>query len=529
LPALSFDERRVDAVFAELDQCQLPGAMAGVAINGRPVYRKGFGLANMELPLVLAPTLRSRIGSTSKHFTCLAYMLLCEEGKASMDEPLGKVMPELHPVAHAVTARQLMGNTSGLLDSYDLMYQFSGLGERVTSEDLVAYYEDIATVNAPPGTAWIYNNGGFELLRVLIERISGQRFERFMSERIFQPLGMYDTLVHRSWGGDFVPNRAAAHMAGPRGSFEKWTWSEIVGAGGILSTVDDMLRWLTHMDQPVVGSRSTWAMMQTPQTLANGSATAYGLGLMLGSYRGVEMIYHGGGGCGSNAQMLKLPALGLDIVVLVNRSDVWSTLLANRIMDVCISGLAPTPDSSKQILAAGVFRSPRTHRVVELFAREGQQIAAVGGNDLPVAADERGVLWPTGVAAYMKQSFTLLGDRARPDSVLLNDCGSLDEMVRVAPCTKPDITPLPARYRSAETGSEVQLAATEHGLNMSTWGRYGSMQYDVDCLAHGVWRARSPTMSALPWVGGILAFEPDGQAFHYSTTQMWALHFRRCG
>ena len=94
---VKFDEEKVDSIFAELDQCHLPGAAVGIAVDGLPVYRKGFGLASMELPVLLSPTIRMRIGSTSKHFTCLAYLLLCEEGRAEIDDPIGKYLPELHP------------------------------------------------------------------------------------------------------------------------------------------------------------------------------------------------------------------------------------------------------------------------------------------------------------------------------------------------------------------------------------------------------------------------------------------------
>src|SRR5262245_34637843 len=108
-----FDEKKIDAIFASYNQCHLPGMAVGIAVRGKPVYRKGFGLASLELPLVLTPATRIRIGSTSKHFTCLAYLLLCEEGRAAIDDPLGKHLPEVHPIARAVTMRQLMGNISG--------------------------------------------------------------------------------------------------------------------------------------------------------------------------------------------------------------------------------------------------------------------------------------------------------------------------------------------------------------------------------------------------------------------------------
>src|SRR5262249_41375787 len=92
---INFDARKIDAIFADLDQCRLPGAAVGIAIDGVPVYRKGFGLASMELPITLSTSTRMRIGSTSKQFTCLALMLLCEAGKADIDDSIGDYLPEL--------------------------------------------------------------------------------------------------------------------------------------------------------------------------------------------------------------------------------------------------------------------------------------------------------------------------------------------------------------------------------------------------------------------------------------------------
>jgi len=227
---VQFDERKVDAIFAGVDQCHLPGVAVGIAIEGKPVYRKGFGLASMELPTLLSPSIRMRIASTSKHFTCLAYLLLCEEGGAGIDDPVGRHLPELNPVAHGVTMRQLMGNTGGLRDVYDVFVQFNetysrygGVAQSVTSADLLALYRDIDDVNTAPGTAWMYNNGGWLILSAVIERITGKSLERVMWERIFEPIGMYDSLVRRS-DSDFVSNSATPHSLNPAGGFERLYW-----------------------------------------------------------------------------------------------------------------------------------------------------------------------------------------------------------------------------------------------------------------------------------------------------------------
>jgi D-aminopeptidase len=521
---VKIDEAAIDAVFAHLDQSQLPGATVGIAVGGRPVYRKGFGLASIELPVVLTPSTRMRIGSTTKHFTCLTFLLLCEEGRAGLDDPVGRHLPELHAVARDVTMRQLMGNISGLIDPHDLCFQFSGLGPDVTSDQMVAYFQDISAVNAAPGTTWNYNNGGFELVRTVVERLTGQPLGEVMAERLFAPIGMADTVLRSCTYNDFLPNRATAHMVTKEGRFERWTWMEHIGSGGIVSTVDDMLRWLAHMDAPVVGTAQSWAALRTPQTLANGTSTGYGLGLTTSRYRGVEVLHHGGGGLGNNTWMAKVPAAGLDLVVMVNRGDVSGVTLANQILDACLPSLEPAAEPFRGPFATGTFRSPQTGRVVQLLERDGQQIIAIGGLGLPFAPDDAGVLRPLGGVPY-QWAATLDGDPERPDAIRLDLYGNVEDLVRVPAAGLPDAAAIAGRYRSESTGSEVTIVVVDSAARMTTAGRFGSAGYHLEPLADGIWQASAPRAIIPP--GGVLAFDADGRGFGYSTSQTWALPFRR--
>jgi D-aminopeptidase len=522
-----FDERKIDAIFAELDQCCLPGAAVGIAIRGKPMYRRGFGLANMELPVILSPTIRMRIASVTKHFTCLAYLLLCEDGKAGVDDPIGTYLPETHPVTRGVTIRQLMGHLGGLRDAHDLSWQFCGTGRAVSSADLLSLYCDIDSVNAAPGTAWIYSNGGYLMLSVAIERITGQSLEDVLRERIFDPVGMYATLLRRL-DTDFVPNSATLHMVNPTGGYEKSHLGvAFAGEAGMVSTVDDMLRWLAQINAPVVGSTATWEIMKEPQRLTNGTLTGYALGLVTGQYRGVETISHIGGTMGGNARMLKVPAAGLDIVVMVNRGDVWAALLSERILDACLPGLDPIKEPSRGPFASGVFRSPTTGRVVHLFAKEGRQIASIDGTDMLVEPDDGGVLWPVGISRHVKQAVTLAGGGAKPVSIRLSDFGNVDELVREKPLREPDVRVIAGHYladRAAAT--EATILETSDGPQLLTAGRFGSAVYPLENLADGIWRAKSISVMFL---GGILLFDDDGSAFHFSTSSTRALTFRRDG
>ena len=522
--SVKFDERKVDAVFSEFDQCRFPGVAVGIAVGGTPIYRRGFGLASMELPVVLAPTIRMRIASMTKQFTCLAYMLLCEKGRAGIDDSIGTWLPELHPVTRRVTMRQLMGHLGGLRDVHDIVWQLSGTGRPISSTDLLALYQDIDDANAAPGTTWSYNNGGYLLLSAAIERIADRSLEEVLRQDVLEPAGMRDSLLRRV-DTDFVPNSATLHMTVEGGGFERsYLGTALAGEAGMVSTIDDMLRWLAHMDVPVVGSASTWALMKTPQRLANGTSTGYGLGLMVDPYRSIEALAHGGSVMGANSYMLKVPAVGLDVVVLANRFDVAAALLARKVLDICLSDSEPTKEASSVSFAVGTYRSPATGRVVQLFAKEGEQIASIDGYDLPFTSAERGILVPGIVASFMKLKVALIGDAERPVALRLDDFGNVDELVAVK--LPDEILPsaIAGRYRSQTTGTEVEIHETAEGPRLVTAGRFGSTAYALECLAEGVWRARS--MSAMPW-GGIVSFDDVGCRF--TTARTRRLPLRRYG
>src|SRR6185437_10320342 len=218
-----------------------------------------------------SPGMRLRIGSVTKQFTSFAYLLLCEDGLASIDDPLAKFLPDLHPVTHDITMRQLIGHTSGLRDAYDAFIRFNEPYARyadvalsVNSENLLNYYRTIDDREAPPDSTWIYNNGGYLLLSMVIERITGKSLEEVLRERVFDPIGMSDSLILRS-DTDFISNRGSGHVINPAGGYEKMSWGldSFLGAGAMVSTVNDLLRWLAHMEAPEVGSESTWKTMKT--------------------------------------------------------------------------------------------------------------------------------------------------------------------------------------------------------------------------------------------------------------------------
>jgi D-aminopeptidase len=522
--SVQFDESRIDALCRRFDQCHLPGAVVGIALEGRPVYRKGFGLANMDLPMVLTPSTRLRICSVTKQFTALAYLLLCEEGRASIDDRIEQYLPELHPASHGVTLRQLMGNLSGLRDVHGICWQLSGMEAKASSDDLLCAYRQIDDVNFAPGTAYCYNNGGFLLLSAAIERIADQPLEEVFQQRIFERLGMNDSRLERS-DACFAPNSAASHMKSASGGYYKYlVGSAVAGEGGIVSTLDDMLRWLANVRAPRVGTARTWQQLKQSQKLLNGTFSGYGMGLGVGQHRGIETLSHPGGWMGTNAHLLQVPAAGLDIMVIANRHDVASSLLAGEILDACLPHLASPKRVDNRPFATGVFRAPNTGRVVSLRAQEDRQIVSIDGMEMVVQPRESGALHPTGLMAFLRQSFELVGDPVAPTAIRFNDFGNVELCAAVAPSLSAGEA-LQGLYRSASTDSEMQILRTSEGLEAGSTGRFGGVTYQGKPLADRIWQL-VPASDAAQW-GGTLSFSPDYGEFRLSSWSNWAMPFRR--
>ena len=182
----------LDELFQPFARSDLPGLVVGVAQRGKTVYRRGLGLASVELGVANTPWTRMRIGSSSKHFTCLAALLLAEEGRLDLDVDVRRYLPELPELDGERTLRQMMTHSSGLRDYLDLSFIVGGLAVRPKGLALPAQVRQ-SEANFPAGEKMLYCNGGYHLLSIAIARASGMPFEAFMKQRIFAPLGMTNT------------------------------------------------------------------------------------------------------------------------------------------------------------------------------------------------------------------------------------------------------------------------------------------------------------------------------------------------
>lgn len=513
------DAAAVDAIFRDYDQGVLPGVAVAIALDGVPVYRKGFGLASIELPVLLSPHIRMRIGSTTKHFTALAYLLLCEDGKADIDDEIGKYLPELHAENRHATVRQLLWHTSGLRDAFEYTMQLYGTNVRVTDEEMLAFYRAAEGVNAEPETEWSYSNGGYMLVATAIARIAGQSFDDFLRERIFVPAGMHDTLMRR-WDTEFLPNSAALHLRQDGDSWvQHYMGMDLGGAGGIVSTMDDMLRWLRHMDAPVVGSVQSWRHLTTPGRLRTGESTDYGMGLAIETYRGARTISHSGGVISGSSQMIKVPDVRLDISIAANRSDIGTAGLANRIIDACVSGLDPLPSGLGIISPTGTFLSDRTGRVIELTGDDNISAIAVNAFQMPAKLYADGtVRLPPDMAS---RHLEIRPAAAEAEAISFATVGPSDMLRRIEVCHDARLPFERASFRSQGGNFAVSLDHCDGKPRLVT---ERSQIFHLEPITPRVWKALSHVS---PYRAGIVTFSEGSDSFTLTTPRNRDLRFNR--
>src|SRR5262245_41817068 len=233
---------KVDAVFAQYDKPDSPGCALGVIKDGKLVYARGYGMANLEHGVPNGPKLVYDIGSTSKQFAAASVLLLAKQGKLSLDDDARKHIPELPAYQKPITIRHLLHHTSGLRD-YLTLFSLAGVNfdDTTTEKDALDIIIRQKALNFTPGDEWLYSNSGYFLLSIIIKRASGKSFAEFAKENIFDQLGMKHTLIldnHKR----IVPMRATGYSPDPRGGFQiEMSNFEQTGDGAVQTSIEDLL------------------------------------------------------------------------------------------------------------------------------------------------------------------------------------------------------------------------------------------------------------------------------------------------
>ena len=309
---------QVDKLFDVFVESAQPGAAVMVIRDGEIVHARGYGLADLETQRAIDANTAFRLGSVSKQLTALAIMQLAEQGKLSVDDLVGKFVPEL-AVYEGVTLRHLMTHTGGLPDYYDVIDTSGGMPSNADAAKLLG---KMASPVFPPGDHYEYSNPGYDVLANVVEAITGLSLAEYSKQNIFEPAGMTSTVIHDHHRPQ-IANRAIGYDATDDGFVpnDEDPLNGIVGSGGVYSTLNDMYRYDQALYGETLISRAMLEQAWTSAIDAGGKPIDYGFGWRLDEYRGHRRVFHGGSWVGFRALFARYPDDGLSIVMLSNRSD----------------------------------------------------------------------------------------------------------------------------------------------------------------------------------------------------------------
>ena len=338
---------QIDAIFASLKSSNAPGAAVLVVRDGKPVFRRGYGVTDLRTLHPIDASTNFRLASFTKQFTAMSVMLLVHDGKLRYDAHLTDIFPEFPAYGKSITVRSLLNHTSGLPDYEDiLMKQYPNTPDekipQILDAGVLKLLEQQSAGEFPPATKWEYSNSGYAVLAMIVEKVSGKPFGQFLQERIVLPLNMKDTLAYEK-GKNEVPHRAYGHTK------DKDAWrqtdqspaSAVLGDGGIYSSIDDLAKWDRALrDHTLIGEkemRPALAPVQPkdgPSKFPDGTTVSYGFGWFLAPYKGHQRMSHDGETIGFRTTIQRFPGDKLTVIVLANRADINPEELALKVADL---------------------------------------------------------------------------------------------------------------------------------------------------------------------------------------------------
>lgn len=403
-----------DSLFGKWSGPGTPGCALAIERDGKAVLARAWGQADLEHGIANTPQTVFEAGSVSKQFTAAAILLLARDGKLALTDDVRKYVPELPDYGKVITLDHLLTHTSGLRD-WGTLLDVAGWprGTRVFSmEQALALATRQRALNFAPGSQYSYSNTGYVLAAIVIARVSGQSFGEFTHERLFAPLGM----KHTQWRDNFrrvVANRAIAYHHADAGYEQDMPFEDVVGHGGLLTTVGDLLIWNDALAQQRLGPTIA-AQLEQKAVLPAGQVSEYGRGLSVRRYRGALEFAHDGSTAGYRTWMGRYPDQGLSIAVLCNADDAkphrMGRAVAQQILDL------PAYDAAlPQAAAPAASREHAGEFYSELL---GQRLTLSYADDTLMLPDGA-ALRPLGANAYAYKTGQLTFDGA--DQFVVHD------------------------------------------------------------------------------------------------------------
>ncbi len=336
---------QVDRIIQPWNTNRGPGMAVAVLHQDEILHHEGHGMANLEHEIPISSTSVFDVASVSKQFCAFAIAMLVDEGSVSLDEDIRTYLPELPDFGHVVTVRHLIYHTSGLRD-WPGMLALSGrsMEDVISMKEILHFVKRQQTLNFTPGTQYSYSNTGYNLLALLIERISGQSFRSFMNDEIFVPLGMTQTYFQDDHE-EILPGRVTSY-AMQSGNLRRIGNSLMaVGSSSLHTTTGDLLKWVQNLDDRILGSVAVHSLMGRQGQLGDSMAIPYGFGLIHGTYRGLDTVTHSGEWAGFRSAILRIPDHRFAVIVLGNDASLNASVMAERIAEYYLEAfMDPLPE-----------------------------------------------------------------------------------------------------------------------------------------------------------------------------------------
>jgi CubicO group peptidase (beta-lactamase class C family) len=358
LPAAALAEGlptpQIDALFAGLDG-NSPGCAVSISRDGKTLVRRAYGMATLELNVAITPDTIFEAGSASKQFVAATVLLLARQGRIKLSDDIRRFLPEMPDYGSVITVADLLHHISGIRDwgSLALLQGWPRNSRTATNADVLSIVSRQKALNFAPGSHYLYSNSNYNLLVIIVERVTGRSLDEVSRAEIFAPVGMSNTRWRSNYQ-DIVPGRAAAYARDAHGNFNNQVIENANGNGGLLTTIDDLARWQDALDRNAFGPGFT-EQMQAKGELRDGRAIGYGLGLYIMKYRGWLEVYHEGITGGYHSWVARYPEYKLAIRMLCNSSDIPARPLGRQIADMLLPASSPAPSVPSRPVRAGTY------------------------------------------------------------------------------------------------------------------------------------------------------------------------------
>ncbi|MDH3731989.1 MAG: serine hydrolase [Gemmatimonadota bacterium] len=528
----------VDTIFARFDGAETPGCAVAASVDGEEVLARAFGQSTLEFDVPNTTTTVFEAGSVSKQLVSAATVLLAVDDRISLDDDIRDYFPEIPDYGEVITVRDLINHTSGLRD-WGVIAGIHGW-QRTTRRHTHTHTLDIAgrqsVLNYPPGQFYSYTNTGYNLLAVLVERVTGRSLDDFSRERIFEPLGMTQT----EWRDDYteiVPDRATAYRRTADGAFHQlMPFEDIYGNGGLLTTPSDLLRFTHNLETAEVGGPLFVEEMHRQGVLDSGRQIKYAGAVIHGEHRGVREVHHAGATAGYGAFLTRFPEEGVAVAVMCNVAganprglahEVADLLLGDAIDDAVPAGMSGPPvglGADELESLAGGYRDAYSGGFWEIEAGDGRLL--LNGVPLRPVSDTRF----EGPSDYVLEFESPPAEEGRPVGMLYSQV--LDRAT-LEPVELSE--PGPARLREYVGTYRSDDAEVTYRIELDGEQLVSRQRYDVNMALRPAYEDAFTGWSAITETparsGSTFIFRRDAAGrvtgFSMSRGRVWNLRFER--